>query len=200
MTIEEIRELDASGIETRISEIKAEMDADGADINALSAEVDALAEHRAALKKAAEERAALAEKVAQGEGEVIEEIKTEERKMTNEEVRASKEYIDAYAKYIKTNDATECRALLTELAEGGSLPVPLVVEGRVRTAWAKLGIMDLVRKTYVPGVLRIGFELSATGAVVHTEGTSEPDEETLTLGVVTMTPESVKKWIDRVAA
>ena len=55
--------------------------------------------------------------------------------------------------------------------------------------------MELVRKTYIKGVLKVGFELSATAATVHTESTSAVTEETLTLGVVTMTPSSIKKWI-----
>ena len=40
---------------------------------------------------------------------------TEERKtMSNAEVRASKEYLDAYVNYIKKDDDTECRAYQLE--------------------------------------------------------------------------------------
>ena len=53
--------------------------------------------------------------------------------MTNLEIRQSAEYIDAYANYIKTGDATECRALLTENASG-RVAVPELVEGIVKTA------------------------------------------------------------------
>lgn len=114
---------------------------------------------------------------------------------TLEEVRSSKEYVDAFANYIKTEDDTECRALLTELVSGGQVPVPTITEGRIRTAWEKTGLMDLVNKTYVKGILRVGFELSATGAAVHTEGGDAPAEEVLTFGVVSLTPASIKKWI-----
>ena len=55
--------------------------------------------------------------------------------------------------------------------------------------------MSRVRKTYIKGNLRVGFELSATGAVVHTEGAAAPSEETLVLGVVSLVPASIKKWI-----
>lgn len=55
--------------------------------------------------------------------------------------------------------------------------------------------MSKVRKTYLKGNVKVGFEISATGAVVHTEGAAAPDEETLTLGIVTMTPSNIKKWI-----
>ena len=55
--------------------------------------------------------------------------------------------------------------------------------------------MSLVKKTYLKGNLKVGFEISATGAVVHTEGATKPDEETLVLGTITLVPASIKKWI-----
>lgn len=124
--------------------------------------------------------------------------KPEERKldkMENIELRNTKKYIDAYANYIKTNDDTEVRSLLTENVEGGALPVPAIVMDYVKTAWEREEIMSLVRKTYLKGNVKQGFEISATGAVVHTEGAAAPAEETLTLGIVTMVPRSIKKWI-----
>ena len=114
---------------------------------------------------------------------------------TLEEIRSSKEYIDAFANYIKTGDDRECRAVLLTTNVSGQVPVPTIIEGRIRTAWQKLGLMDLVRKSYIRGNLKIGFELSATGAVVHTEGSAAPSDETLTFGVVQLTPASIKKWI-----
>lgn len=114
---------------------------------------------------------------------------------TLEEVRGSDAYVNAFANYIRTNDDSECRALLTNLVSGGQVPVPTYVEGRIRTAWERNGLMNLVRKTYIPGIIKIGFELTATGAVKHVEGTAAPAEETLTFGVVTLTPVSIKKWI-----
>lgn len=115
--------------------------------------------------------------------------------MTLEEIRSSKEYENAFANYIKTGKDDECRAALLTANVSGNVPVPTIVEGRIRTAWAKLGIMDLVRKTYIKGNLKVGFEKSADAAVVHTEGSSAPSDETLTFGVVSLTPASIKKWI-----
>lgn len=45
------------------------------------------------------------------------------------------------------------------------------------------------------GIVRVGFEISATGAVVHNEGATKPDEESLILGIVELKPASIKKWI-----
>lgn len=115
--------------------------------------------------------------------------------MTLDEIRSSKEYVDAFANYIKTGDDSECRAALLTANVSGQVPVPTIIEGRIRTAWERNGLMDLVRKTYIRGNLKVGFELSATGAVVHTEGSAAPTDETLTFGVVTLTPVSIKKWI-----
>lgn len=116
-------------------------------------------------------------------------------KMTNLEVRSTQKYIDAFAKYIKTGKDEEVRSLLTENVSGGTVPVPTIVDGFVKTAWDREQIMSKVRKTYLKGNVKVGFEISATGAVVHTEGAAAPDEETLTLGIVTMTPSNIKKWI-----
>lgn len=120
----------------------------------------------------------------------------EERKVENKmNIRSTKEYTEAFAKYVRTGKDTEVRALLTENVSGGTVPVPEFIEARVRTAWDKEGIMALVKKTYLRGNIKVGFEISATGAVVHTEGSAAPSEETLTLGIVSMVPETIKKWI-----
>lgn len=116
--------------------------------------------------------------------------------MTLEEIRASAEYVNAFANYLKTEDETECRALLSQNAQtGGQLPVPVLVDDIIRTAWENDAILSRVRKTYFRGNLKVAFELSADPANVHLEGTDAPAEEVLTLGIVTMIPANIKKWI-----
>lgn len=194
MKIEEIKNISAQECEARLAEIKTEMNAEDADIEALSAEVDAIEERRKALITAEEQRKALADKVANDVTATIVEERKEDIKMDKIEIRNTKAYIDAYANYIKTEDDTECRSLLTENVSG-SVPVPEMVYDIVKTAWEKEGIMALVRKTYIKGNLKVGFEISADPAVVHTEGSGKVTEEDLTLGVVTLVPASIKKWI-----
>ena len=191
----EVNEMTIEQVETRMAEIEVELKADDADLEALNTEADALINRKSELIAQAAEKRALLDKVATMNKPAVTAVPKEEKKsMTNAEVRASKEYLDAYVNYIKKDDDTECRALLTEIVSG-QVPVPTYVEDRVRTAWQKNGLMNLVRKTYVKGILKVAFERSATGAVIHTEGSSAPDQETLTLGVVTLTPASIKKWI-----
>lgn len=196
MTIEEIREMTAEQVETRLSEIEKEIDAEGADLEALNAEIDACKERRDALVKAEEERKALSEKIANDREkvEVKETRKEDEKTMSNKEIRNSAEYINAYANYIKTGDDAECRALLTEMASG-TVAVPTLVEDIVRTAWEREGIMSRVRKSYLKGILKVGFEKSADPAYIHTEGAAADTEEALVLGTVSITPASIKKWI-----
>lgn len=195
MTREEIMELGLEEIETRATEIAKETaEADNEQLETLNAELDAIEERKKALLEAAEETRKAAAAVAKGAGEVIE-IRREEKQMTNKEIRNSREYIEAFAKYVKTGKDAECRALLTENVDGGMVPVPELVESRVRQAWERDEIFSRVAKTYVKGNLKVGFEISATDAAVHTEGANAPAEEVLTLGIVTMVPANIKKWI-----
>ena len=188
MTVEEL--------EARLAQLPDEIEKDDADLAALDAEFKGITAELDARKAAAAKKAELRAAVATGAGAVITEIPKEERKtMTNAEVRSSHEYNVAYANYIKTGNDAECRALLTENVSG-TVPVASYVEGRVRTAWEREGITSRVRKTFLKGNVKIGYEISATGAIVHTEAAnSAVTEETLTLGIVTLVPQSIKKWI-----
>lgn len=191
----ELENMSVEELQARKSAISAEATPE-ADLDALESEVRAINAELETRKAVEAEKAEVRAKVAAGAGSVTETISAEEKKtMTNEEVRRSHEYNVAFANYIKNNDDSECRALLTENVAGGQVPVPSYVEDRVRQAWQRNELMNLVRKTYIKGNLRVGFELSATAATVHTEGSAAPTEETLTLGVVELKPESIKKWI-----
>ena len=195
MTREEIMELGFEALEERAAAIAIETaEADAETLETLNAELDAIEERKKALKIEVEERKKAAEAVARGEGKEIEKRK-ESEKMSNKEIRNTPEYIEAYAKYVKTGKDAECRALLTEAVEDGVVPVPSFVEDSILTAWENDEIFRRISKTYMPGNDRQAFEVSATGAVVHTEGDDAPDEEELILGTVDLVPDYVKKWI-----
>ena len=196
----DIKEMTVEELIERRAAIAVDVDAPEADLDSLEAEARAINEELEARKQAEEIKVETRAAIAEGDvGEVVEEIVEERKEMTIEEVRSSKEYIDAFANYIKTGDDSECRSLLTTLVSG-QVPVPQIVEERIRTAWSRLGLLDQVRKTYVRGILKVGFELTAGPAYAHTEGTTAVTEEALTFGVVTLTPKSIKKWIEREAA
>ena len=191
----EIKEMTIEELEARKAEILEELEAEGADLDALENEVRAIKEEMEARRAAEAQRQEIRAAVADGAGEIIEKVVTEEKekKMTDMEIRNTKEYIDAYARYIQSEDETECRALLTENGSG-SLPVPELVYDVVRTAWNREGIMSRVRRAYVKGNLKIGFEISSSDAVKHTEGVAV-DEESLVIGTVNLIPSAIKKWI-----
>ena len=186
-------------IEVRKAEIREEIpEASEEKIEELNAEVDALNEEVAQIEeqeKVKEEAKELEEKKF-----VAKEVVKEERKMeNNKEFRNSKEYINAYAEYIKSNDDKELRALITTggYATGNSatVEVPDMVYDIVKTAWEREDLMARVRTLSVKGNLKVQFEVSGDAAVVHQEGNSAVSEESLVLGVVTLTPVSIKKWI-----
>ena len=188
MTIDQLIE-QRSALAASVDNEDANLDQIEADIKAINAEMDKRSAEEA---KKAEIRAA----VAEGKGEVIKTIEPEVRedKKMDMEIRNSENYINAYASYIKSGDATECRALLSENATNGTVAVPELVYDIVKTAWEKEGIMSRVRKSYLKGNLKVGFEISATGATIHNEGQAV-NEETLVLGIVELVPASIKKWV-----
>lgn len=200
MNLDEIQARKAEIAERR-NAITTELETAEADVlDALETEADALNEEERSLNERETAINAAAEARAKEIADVLEtgkEIKQfEERKtMTNMEVRKSNEYAVAWANYIKTGDDSECRALLTENVSG-AVPVAEYAEDRVRTAWNREGIMSRVRKSYLKGNLKIGWEKSADGAYVHTEASNTAvTEESLVLGVTTLVPQSIKKWI-----
>lgn len=198
MTREQIMTLGMEEVEARKAEVLAELNAvsETAALEAFDEETKAIEERLAQLRAEIETRKADMAAVASGSGATKTIEKVEEKKtMTNMEIRKSAEYTNAWANYIKTGDDSECRALLTENVSG-SVPISAYAEDRVRTAWNKEGIMSRVRKTYLKGNVKIGFEVSAGDATLHTEASnSAVSEESLVLGVVNLVPTSIKKWI-----
>lgn len=190
----ELKEMSVEELEARKAQIADEAEAEGADLDALTEEIRSIKAEIEARKEAESKKAEIRSAVASGAGVVTEKI-DEVKTMETVDVRNSKEYMDAYADYIKSGDDRECRSLLTTNVVGGDLPVPTIVEDIVKTAWENNRIMQRVRKTYTRGNLKVAFELSATGADVHTEGSSAPSEEDLQLGIVEMIPANIKKWI-----
>lgn len=186
-----IEEMKMDDIEVRSAQIKEELEKEDADIDALTAEVEKLEARKAQILEEVEQRKALLEEVNATAVE-IEEKPQEERKVEIE-VRNTKEYALAYAKYIRSEDDRECRALLTENGSG-TVAVPEFVYDEIKTAWNEDGIMSRVRKSYLKGNLKVGFEISATGAVKHTEGQAV-NEQTLVMGIVQLVPVAIKKWI-----
>ena len=197
----EINEMTIEQLEERKAAIAAELDSPEADLDALENEARSINEEIERRKAEERKREEIRTAVAAGAGKVTDKMKEEDNKtMTLEEIRKDARYINAYANYIRTGRDEECRAILTETNPGsvsgsGPVPVPVLVDEVVRTAWDKNEILNRVKKTNFRGNLKVAFERSATAAAIHTEGTTGPSEESLVLGIVTMIPANIKKWI-----
>ena len=196
-----LKEMQIEELEARRMELLESIDSPEIDsmekIEELRSEIDAVDAELEERKQIAAEKAEVRKIVADGAGEVVEEVETEKReeaKMTNAEIRNSEAYINAYAEYIKSENDSECRALLTENVSG-TVPIPEFVYDVVKTAWDREAIMSRVRKVSMKGNLKVGFEISGDGAVVHTEGGAAIDPENLVLSVVELKPVSIKKCV-----
>lgn len=194
----ELKEMTVEQLEERKNAIVAELDNEGADLDALESEVRSIKEELEARANEEAKKVEIRKTVADIKAPVVvEKVEEEKREMnTVEEIRASKEYALAYLRAVVKSDDTECRSLLSlNATSGGQIPVPEILDDEIRTAWEENKVLGLVKQTYYKGNVRVAFELSATGAVVHVEGATRPDEEVLTLGIVELKAENIKKWI-----
>lgn len=197
----EVKDMTLTDVEARLAELDNLVAASGSEeeIKQMRDEMEELSVRGAELKDMETRKA---DAKALEEGKVFEKVtkieeRKEERKMVDvKEFRNSKEYIEAFAEFVKTGKAEEVRALLTEnVGEAGSIAVPDFVYNEIKTAWDRNEIMNLVRRESVPGNLKVQFEISGTDAVVHDEGSGAVSEETLVEGIVTLIPKYIKKWI-----
>ena len=185
-------------IETRKAQILQEMEQEGADLEALKKEMDELRENAQQIRdtaaKAEETRKAIASGAA---GITVGETRKAETARKNvDEIRGSKEYVEAFPRYLMSEDDRECRALLSENAtSGGQVPVPTLVDPIIKTAWENDEILSRVNKTAFKGNLKSAFERAADPAYEHGEGTTAITEEDLTLGVVELKPKNIKKFV-----
>ena len=195
MSVEQLEARQAELIEAETEGVETE------EIESRANEFEAIKAELEARKQKAAEEAEARKAVEAGAGEKKEEIR-EEKKMDLLELRGTPEYINAFAKYLKgeirnEKDDAEVRSLLTTNATAatGYVPVPTFVDDIVRHAWENEAILARVRKTGFKGNVKVAFELSADGAYIHLEGSTAPTEEALTLGIVELKPENIKKWI-----
>lgn len=196
----ELKDMTLQDVEARIKELDAIVDAseNEEEVRAANEEIPQLMERQAELKDL-EERKATAKALEEGkiptsEIKTVEERKGETGMKDIKEFRNSKEYVDAFAEFVKTGKDEEIRALLTtNVGDAGSIAVPSVVEDIIKTAWDKNEIMSLVTKTDIAGNVMVQFEISGDDAVIHDEGSGAISEENLSLGIVTIVPAMIMK-------
>lgn len=187
-------------IEERKAQILKEMEQEGADLDGLKKEMDELRENAQQIREAAAKAEETRKAIASGAAGIVigETSQAETTAKTLDEIRSSKEYVDAFARYLtsKNGDDKELRALLgLNAPSGGQVPVPSLVDPIIKTAWENDQILSRVNKTGFRGNLLSAFERAADPAYEHLEGTTAITEEDLTLGVVELKPKMIKKFI-----
>lgn len=188
--------MDLEAIEIRMKEIDGLLGTDDADLEALEEEIRSLKDRKAQMLEEIEQRKAEVNEVL-AEGKEVESFGKEETRKVMElkELRNTQEYIDAYAEYVKGNDK-QIRTLLTTNANpAGTVVPPTYVEDRIWTDWDNSPILSRIRKVFIAGNYKVGYEVSATGAVLHEEGAEAPQEEQLVLAYIDFIAKYYKKHI-----
>lgn len=160
-------------INERLSAIKAEIDTDGADLDALEAEVTALKEERKGILDKAEKRKALLDGVANLENPTI--IKTFEEEKENRTMefnRESVEYRNAFLNNLRNVELseTEKRAFTTVTGSAGAV-IPTVTQNKIVEVIKQYApLLAEINLLQVPGGVRVPVEDIVNEAVTHAEG------------------------------
>ena len=188
----EIKDMNLEDVIARMNAISEELNGEGADIEALETETNALIERKASLiaQKKADVKA-----VIEDQGETITENVERSHTMENMITRNSPEYVNAYAEYVKTGDEKIVRSLLTENVNNGTIAVPEVVANMVKTAWERNDIWRRIPKSYLKGNYKIQFEIDGELAEMHLEGGNPISEENLQIGIAELKPAYFKKYV-----
>lgn len=198
----DFKEMTIQELEERKTAIVDEVENDDADLDALEEEVRGINLELETRKAEESKKAEIRAKVAEGAGEVITKSEEKEEKRSMENVRATKAYKNAYGEYVKRNYdldklSAEQRAILTVNAEeNGMIEVPVDVEQFIQTAWERDEIMNRISKTFFKGNVKVGYEKSATGAVIHKEGSGAVQPENLVIEYTELIPDYIKKVVE----
>lgn len=201
----EVKEMNMEEIETRLAEIRGLIDAEDADIDALTAEVDQLEERKKEIEAAAEARKALRAKVAAETNNVIK--KFEETKPMEERIYTaeSAEYRSAWLKNLAQRDGQklfgelneeEQRAFTFMTTNTGNL-VPTTTLNRIIELVESQAPMyeDATKSGMTKGFsIPRHKSIDAGDAAVVDEGTANEDEQD-TFDLLTLSGDEIKKHV-----
>lgn len=168
-------------IETRLAQIKTELDTEGADIEALSAEADNLIEERGKF----EARAKLLNKIAAGAGTVVEPIAPVE----NEEEKRANEFVET------RRDSVPVKQVRSTLISSGKLATPTGVSGINELVGSRVSsIIDMVKIVDCSGmgankVAYLDADMAAAATQVEGSAVTATDP---TFGYVEIKPASIR--------
>jgi HK97 family phage major capsid protein len=185
-------------IEKRLAEIKAELEKDGADIDALEEETKKLIEERKQIKEKIEKRNKIISDITNGAGTPIpgvmpqEERKVDFVNMTKDEIIVTPEYRSAYFKNLQGKELTEVEK---RVLAGGTNALPVqtantIIE-KLHDMVPLLNEIDLFR---VNGTLNVMIEKTAPDANLEPAG-SAVTESNAELMKVTLTGYNINAFL-----
>ena len=179
------KEMTVEELETRKAEISVELDAEGADLDALENEVRSIKAELEARKEAEAKKAEIRAAVAGGAGETIEIIKEETREEDKMYAIDSVEYRDAWVKNLIGRD------LETEERNSLAAAANVIPRMTVNAVWDKLvrdsKILNLVDVTEFPTYVRFPVVTTNNAATAQAIGT-DISESSDVIGYVDLIP------------
>lgn len=164
-------------IEKRMADIKAELETDGADIDALEKEVEELTEERKTLLSQVEKRNKIINDITSGAGNSVPNfLPKEERNVEEPKGVDSKEYRSAFLKMLQGKPLTESEKrefVMTPPGNAGSgaAVVPTQTANLIFDNMIKIApMLNEIQLLRVAGNLRFAVQGTRNAAAVHVEG------------------------------
>ena len=158
-------------IEERLAKIRTEINQEGADLTALSDEVDQLVEERKKITEAAETRCALLGKIGIGELGTPLPAANPEQRTTGTYTSESPEYRSAWLQRLRNVDLTETeqRAFATVTDSAGAV-IPTDTANSILTKVKQYApLLSKINLLHVPGMVRFAVEKTVHDAEYHAE-------------------------------
>ena len=184
----ELKEMTVEQLEERKSAIGAELDNEGADLDALENEVRAINAELEARKEAEAKKAEVREAVALGEGEVIKTFVEEKRNMEKNFSIDSVEYRDAWLKELMGKELTaEERTAIT-----GTDAIPTETLNKIINVLKENALLGKIDMMQIPGYVKIPIYATNNDATWTDSSTDSQD----VIGSITLQPKQLIKTIE----
>lgn len=184
----ELKEMTVEQLEERKSAIGAELDNEGADLDALENEVRAINAELEARKEAEAKKAEVREAVALGEGEVIKTFVEEKRNMEKNFSIDSVEYRDAWLKELMGKELTaEERTAIT-----GTDAIPTETLNKIINVLKENALLGKIDMMQIPGYVKIPIYATNNDATWTDTSTDSQD----VIGSITLQPKQLIKTIE----
>ena len=184
----DLKEMTVEQLEERKGAIVAELDNEGADLDALENEVRSIKEELEARKAEEAKKAEVREAVAMGEGEVIKTFVEEKREMEKNYTVDSVEYRDAWLKNLMGRELNvEERAAIT-----GTDAIPTETLNKIVNVLKENALLGKIDMLQIPGYVKIPIYATNNDATWTDTATDSQD----VIGSITLQPKQLIKTIE----